>query len=130
VLPRHKLPQIPSDKLDEFVNFLRENGINAALRRLPIIKLKPIQQHVNRSKVEALKEKQDALSIPLIVSETGYILDGHHRWIARKELNPDESVNTIWCECPLRKLIELGHAFEPSFTKTVHERRIFLHNLV
>lgn len=126
MLPRHKLPQIPKEKFEEFRNYMLEQGVVVEFKRLPIIKLKPIQQHINREKVEGMKENQSALSIPLIVSQKGYILDGHHRWIAKRELDENGMAVCLWCNCPIRKLIEMGHEFEFSHTKTVYENSLLL----
>lgn len=124
MLPRHKLPQIPSDRYEEFIAFLQEEGVEVKFKRLPIIQLKPIQQHVNRVKVEGMKKNPEALSIPIVVSQKMYILDGHHRWVSRKELDEAGYAICIWCNCPIRQLIELGHEFEYSVTKSVYEQRI------
>lgn len=121
MIPRNKMPQIPSHRMLEFVEFLGENGVTAVHKRLPIVQLRPIQQHVNWAKVEGLKAEQIKLSTPVIVSKKGYILDGHHRWIARKELDPNGQIICIVCDCPISKLFELGHEFEYSYTKSVHE---------
>lgn len=130
MLPRHKLPQIPSDRFNEFADFLRENGVDVKHKRLPIIQLRPIQQHVNRQKVEGMKKNQEALSIPIIVSRKMYILDGHHRWVSRKELDENGYAICLWCDCPIRDLVELGHEFEYSFTKTVHEQNLSLRQVL
>jgi hypothetical protein len=119
-IPRHLLPQIPATKLPEFVSHLREAGIRSGLAALPVIKLKPIQAHVNREKIENLKQKSDLIKKPLIVTREGYIVDGHHRWIALKE-NSVAKVPCLVCMCSLREILELAHNFDHSYVKSVHE---------
>lgn len=121
MIPRHLLPQIPSDKLDEFSDFLRGHGVRTKMHRLPIEQLKPIQKHINREKVESLKDNPIKLKNPLIVSQGGYVVDGHHRWVAEKELGEYSSVNCLHCFCTVRELVELAHQFDGSFTKSVYE---------
>lgn len=122
MISRSHMPQIPKDSTDEFVEFLREHGIHVEMRRISGALLRPLQKHVNREKVDKFKQDQSALSIPLIISKTGYILDGHHRWIARRELDPQAKMVCIWCKCPIKQLFELGHDFEHSFSKGVNEQ--------
>lgn len=121
MIPRHYLPQIPSDRLEDFREFLNGQGIRVKLVRLPIDTLKPIQKHINRAKVEALKDDPIKLKNPLIVSKGGYVLDGHHRWVAEKELGEQDKIMCLQCHCSVRELVEMGHQFDGSFTRTVYE---------
>jgi hypothetical protein len=119
-IPRHLLPQIPSTKLSEFVSYLRESGVKTGLAALPVVKLKPIQAHVNREKIESLKQKSDLIKKPLIVTREGYIVDGHHRWLALKE-NGVVKVPCLVCMCSLREIFKLSHNFDHSYVKSVYE---------
>ena len=119
-IPRHLLPQIPSNKLSEFVDHLRENGVKSGVAALPVVQLKPIQAHVNRKKVESLKVKDDLIKKPLIVTRDGFIVDGHHRWLALRE-NQVSMVPCVVCFCSLKEIIELAHDFDHSYVKSVHE---------
>lgn len=121
MIPRHLLPQIPGDQLEEFRKFLEGNGIATRLKRLSAKDLKPIQSEVNREKIEDFKAHPEKLAEPIVVSKGGYVLDGHHRWLAQKEIDPDRKMLCIVCECSIKQLVEMGHSFEGSFTKTVHE---------
>ena len=120
MIPRHLLPQIPADKIDEFIDFVRGNDIGVEFTKLPIIKLKPIQQHYNEDKVQSIRENPQAISQPIVISGGGYILDGHHRWMARKQEGLT-NIPVIQCHCPIRALVEFGHQFQFSETKTVDE---------
>lgn len=120
-IPRHMLPQIPSEKYDEFQDFLRGNGVAVKLLPISVTVLKPIQAHVNREKIDKFKDDPTALSKPIIVTKGGLILDGHHRFLAAKELDPNAKIPCIVAMCGIKQLVELGHEFDGSFTKTVHE---------
>jgi hypothetical protein len=124
-IPRHLLPQIPSDEYDEFRQFLEDQGVAVKLLFVPVSKLKPIQSEFNRDKVEALKQKPEKLANPIIVNKDGFILDGHHRFVAVKELDGSHKIPCYVANCNLKQLIELGHLFDGSFTRTVHERTIY-----
>jgi hypothetical protein len=125
MIPRHMLPQIPGDQLDEFREFLEGNGIKTTLKKLPANRLKPIQSEVNREKVDSFKANPEKLAQPIVISKGGFVLDGHHRWLAQKELDPTAKMVCIVCDCSIRQLVEMGHSFEGSFTKSVSEIRQF-----
>lgn len=125
MIPRHLLPQIPKDKYKEFIEFLQDHEIRVQVGKVLVSQLRPIQAHVNREKVESLKDDiQKAKNSPIIVSKDGLILDGHHRYIAMKEMGFPKMA-AIVCWCPIKELIELGHQFDGSFTKTVYETTIY-----
>jgi hypothetical protein len=121
MIPREQLPQIPKDKFDEFGKFLEDNGVKYAYARVPVKNLKPIQAQVNREKVEAMKKEPETETIPIIISREGLILDGHHRFLAQKEKNPNAKAFCLVAACSIKDLVKLGHKFEHSFTKSVQE---------
>ena len=119
-IPRHLLPQIPSHKLREFVDHLADHNVKAGVAALPIVKLKPVQLHVNRKKVEQLKQQSDIIKRPLIVTRDGFIVDGHHRWLAMRE-NDVVKAPCLVCFCSLKEILEMAHDFDHSYVKSVHE---------
>jgi hypothetical protein len=122
MISREKLPQIPGDKVGEFIQFCNDNGVSVEDMAVHPKKLRAIQSHVNRDKVDSIK--QDDLTedwIGPMVAQGGYILDGHHRWIAWSEKHPDDNMGIVFFHCPITKLVELGHKFEGSHTASVYE---------
>ena len=131
MIRRDQLPQIPSNKVGEFVKFCEEKGVPVEDCGIPPSHIHPIQGEFNREKVDALKKKNTGEWDSLIVASPReepssgnthvMLLDGHHRYIAQKELNPEKNINCLWFHCPIKELVRLGHEFDGSFTKTVHE---------
>lgn len=124
-LSRDKLPQIPKGLIPEFIRFCRENKVGADIKAIPVGELSPIQSHINREKVEKIKADSNGEVQPILVSNDGKILDGHHRWIAWKELNPNGKMPCIVFDCPIVELVKLGHTFDGSFTKSVSENATY-----
>ena len=122
MLPRHCLPQIPKEKLIEFKNFLHGYGVDAHFIRRPAQQLRPIQKHLNIEKVKSIRNDHHTLSIPLVITKEGYVLDGHHRWAAHLA-NNEQKVNCLECACSLRELVEMGHLFPHAEIKTIKEVR-------
>ena len=63
--------------------------------------------------------KSDVI-VPIIISKSGYILDGHHRFLAEKQLGHDY-IKCLVCNCNIRKLLEMGHLFPGSEIKQLGE---------
>jgi hypothetical protein len=126
MIARYKLPQIPKEQIRNFINYLKTNGVNCKAVLVSVTDLKPIQAHVNREKVNSIKTDADsAFKIPLLVSQEGLILDGHHRFLAKREIDPHGKLPCIMAECDIRELVKLGNQFEGSESKTVYETTIF-----
>jgi hypothetical protein len=121
MIPRHHLPQIPAKERERFREFLAGQEVKSKWAKIAISSLRPIQQAVKKDKVEFFKDHPEKLEEPLIISREGYILDGHHRFIAQKELDPNSAMNCLVCNCSIKTLIELGHEFDGSEVKTMSE---------
>lgn len=116
---REDLPQIPRALIPKFGKFCKSKGIPVKVRHLPIRSLKPVQRHLNTEKVKTLMGQK--INSPLLVSQEGYIIDGHHRWAAEAMKNKDGKVICVQFGCPIDKMVELGHDFDGSTTKTIDE---------
>jgi len=79
---RVEMPQIVAKKLPAFLKELREDGAKCSRKSYDANKLKPMQNKLDTSKVERLKNTPEALKKPIVVSQDHFILDGHHRWAA------------------------------------------------
>lgn len=120
-IPRHLMPQIPKGKIDEFCRYLESCGISTAREQKPLNWFKPIQKHVNLEKVNSFVNDITKIDeSPLVVTEDGYLVDGHHRWVAATKLN-FESLPVIMCSCPLKKFLKVAHDFDHSYVKSVNE---------
>ena len=120
-IPRHLMPQIPKDKLQEFRKYLESCGIKSYEDSKPLHWFKPIQKHVNLEKVNDLVNNRSKIDrAPLVVTEDGYLVDGHHRWVAANKLHLD-LMPVIVCSCPLKEFLKVAHEFDHSYVKSVNE---------
>lgn len=123
-LRRDELPQIPKDQLKYFMDYCMRKGVFSRKFDIPVKDLKPIQKHVDREKVDKFKRefnKSCEHLQPLLTSKDRFVMDGHHRWLAAKEINPQFKYPCLEFDCSIAKLICLGHEFDGSFIKSIHE---------
>ena len=86
-IARKDMPQIPSERRDEFLGDLEKSGIKTTKESVDGRTLKPIQKEVSGSRSGAIYMKhKEGGQIPdgerILVSSDGYVIDGHHTWAA------------------------------------------------
>ncbi len=106
IFARATLPQVRD--YNEFLSHMNLIGADYDVGRMDANKLKATQlDGFDAEKVEALKKEKDV--DPIIVSSDDFILDGHHRWLARKELG--KSVPVYKIALPILELIRVAQDF-------------------
>ncbi len=123
-IPRSQMPQIRSDLVPEFLEWIKEKfGVSHRRMAAASGSLSGIQKEINPAKVEAMKSLgvQKLGEKPVLTSSDGYILDGHHRWAALKEIDEKAKLNTYRVNAPIRKVLELAKKFPKVFSKGVAE---------
>lgn len=96
-LNRNKLPQIKSTDVPEFMEWMKDKGVDSFSTSVEANSLNPIQLEINLDKVDGMKAvhqsgQKDMGAKPVMVSNDDYLIDGHHRWYALKELGEDINV--------------------------------------
>ena len=119
---REQLPQIPSKKMPEFLAYLKANKVPFGKAMCKPSKLKPVQKHINKDKIKVLMttNKSD-LKKPIIVGRGGYVIDGHHRWLAYHALYGDKPMSVIFIDDDIPGLVKIANDFEHSTNKTIKE---------
>lgn len=101
-IPRAEMPQIKAEHRGALVNFLESKGIERKSGEVPASSLKPTQAEFSPAKVERwAKDGESSRSI--LVSSDGYVLDGHHQWVAALEAN--DPVKVIQFNAPIKDLL-------------------------
>lgn len=81
-VPRAEMPQVKGSDRPALRQFLAEQGINSEEVELPATAMRPTQAEFSPAKAEKWKEARDGADRTVLVSADGYILDGHHQWVA------------------------------------------------
>lgn len=104
-IPRSEMPQIKAENRGAMVNFMKARDIVSEKDEVPASSLKPTQQEFSPAKVKQAKEFEGG-NRSILVSNDGYVLDGHHQWLAARE--KDETVKVTRLNAPIEQLVPLA----------------------
>ena len=109
-VPRAEMPQIKAEHRGALTQFLGARGVTHEQVELTADELKPTQAEFSPAKVQGMVGADIGRSI--LVSSDGYVLDGHHQWLAAKESG--QPVKAIRLNAPIDKLLPLAREFPSS----------------
>ena len=122
-VPRNKMPQIKSDLMGDYINYINDMGVRITKKKLPISTLKNTQGQLSKDKIQGLLKGagRQSLEKPFIVSSDNYILDGHHRANALYNIDDRYKASVIQVNLPIKKLIQVTHDFDKVKYKAIDE---------
>ena len=120
-IKRDKMPQVRSKDYDELIAHLKKNGVSVQKKSVKATKLKATQSDFNVDKIvdKISSIKTLGKAKPLIVSSDSYIIDGHHRWLAAK--NVGGSIDVMQSNVKVKELLKHVYSFPKTFTKGINE---------
>ena len=120
-IKRDKMPQVRSKDYDELIAHLKKNGVSVQKKSVKATKLKATQSDFNVDKIvdKISNIKTLGKAKPLIVSSDNYIIDGHHRWLAAK--NVGGSIDVMQSNVKVKELLKHVYSFPKTFTKGINE---------
>lgn len=111
-VPRDQMPQIKAEHRGALVNFLKARGIDSRAEEVPANDLKPTQAEFSPAKVEKARAFKGG-DRSILVSSDGYVVDGHHQWLAKRANG--EPVKVIRLKAPIQQVLQQVAQF-PSTT--------------
>jgi hypothetical protein len=124
-VPREKMPQIASINMMEFVDWMEEQGYFVRLIDIPAANLKSAQSGTDIGKVAMLSNgNKAALNKPLLISKDNYIIDGHHRWLAILNRDPQTIVEAYRVNLTFESLLTMTQTFRKAFYKPSSSQRV------
>lgn len=119
---RKDMPQIDHEHMNDFLSYLKANDVSYSKESVDPDTLKATQNQFHIAKIQAIMDKiesGDYKKKRIVVSENDYVIDGHHTWIAHKNL--DKKIDVIRIEAKAKNIVSLMHDFPKSYTKKLHE---------
>lgn len=110
-IPRAQMPQIKAVHRGAMTNFMNARGVKHEEQEVAADTLKPTQAEFSKEKVARAKAAP-ATDRSVLVSRDGYVLDGHHQWMAA--LEKGEQVKVIRLDAEIDQLLTLAHEFPSS----------------
>lgn len=107
-IPRAEMPQIKGEHRGAFIQFLSGKGVTRKNIEVPAASIKPTQAEYSPGKVTGWAKAGDS-DRSVLVSSDGYVLDGHHQWLASHAAG--EPVKAIRLDAPIRDLLKLSDEF-------------------
>jgi len=96
-IPRRLMPQIYNTR--SFARTIkRKYGINSHMQMVRPDSLIPSQEEIKKSVVKKIGEAMAAgkyKDSPIVISKNKYVIDGHHRWAARKKYAPTRKIRAL-----------------------------------
>ncbi|WP_423459976.1 JAB domain-containing protein [Ottowia sp. VDI28] len=107
-VPRADMPQIKAEHRGALVNFLKARGIDSQAAEVPANDLKPTQAEFSQAKVDKARDFKGG-DRSILVSSDGYVVDGHHQWLAKRANG--EPVKVIRLKAPIRDVLSQVQEF-------------------
>lgn len=112
-IPRAQMPQIKAEHRGAMTNFMNARGVEHAVEEVAADALRPTQAEFSPARVRQAMAREGG-DRSILISEDGYVLDGHHQWLAKREAG--EPIKVIRLKAPIGDLIKLAHEFPSSHT--------------
>ena len=120
-IPRAEMPQVKAEHRGALVNFLNARGVtHEADTEVDPATLKPTQAEFSPQKVRKAINYQGG-DRSILVSSDGYVLDGHHQWLAA--LEQGKPIKAIRLDAPIANLLPLTREFPSSTVSTASNVR-------
>lgn len=107
---RALMPQIKGNEMQGFLAHLKDNGINYTTAKLPVAELRATQSEFDLTKVDQMMNQKNSGKI--VVSNDGYVMDGHHRWLADYNTDKNSRIASIVVDLPILELLRLAKEYE------------------
>jgi len=123
----NNIPEVDSiiseELINQFIEKAKQNdSVNVSKRSINLYELKPTMSKIKKNKVINISRKflDNEKCKPLVISNDKFILDGHHRWFAKKTLVENntngygndvdedvfsENIRVVIIDYPIKKLI-------------------------
>lgn len=117
---RKEMPQVEGKNIPKFLDFLKAEGVKYTEKLIDSKKLRPTQSQFNQDKIQSMIDSIDTKKQhPIMVSKDGYVIDGHHRWLAHYNLGRKMPVVEI--NLGIEEALDKMHDFPMSVKRGLKE---------
>jgi hypothetical protein len=117
---RKDMPQVEGKNIPKFLDFLKSEGVKYTEKLIDSKKLRPTQGQFNQEKIQAMIDTIDTKKQnPIMVLKDGYVIDGHHRWLAHYNL--ERKMPVIEINLDINDALDKMHDFPLSINRSLKE---------
>ena len=117
---RKEMPQVEGKNVPKFLDFLKKNDVKYTEKLVDSKTLKPTQNQFNHEKIQGMIDVIDSKQQkPIMVSKDGFVIDGHHRWLAHYNMGRKMPVYQI--ELNIHDALDMMHEFPLSIKRGLKE---------
>lgn len=117
---RKEMPQVEGKNVPKFLDFLKKNDVKYTEKLVDSKTLKPTQNQFNHEKIQGMIDVIDSKQQkPIMVSKDGFVIDGHHRWLAHYNLGRKMPVYQI--DLNIHDALDMMHEFPLSIKRGLKE---------
>lgn len=119
-VPRNEMPQVPNNSRGALRRFLNSRDIDIEKCSVCCGDLQPAQKDFIPGKVDkfvGLLNDKKLKGVPLLVSSDNYLLDGHHRWLAHRAVDPKGEIEVFKIGVEANRALMLLHRLPSSKTE-------------
>lgn len=111
---RSSMPQVSGEDLPDAYRLMKEKGIPVSIEEVLPGKLKHSQKQIDKGKVKSIiKDMRSGKKMPpCVISSDYWIVDGHHRNVAFRVEEPNESKQVIEIGLPRDEAINVYKKIE------------------
>jgi len=123
---RRHMPQVASEHYKEYLAYLKDRGVVFKNGLADPDTLKPIQKEFSKKGIDKVLGKIEKEGVDhkkrIIVSRDGFIIDGHHRWIAHRKLSIP--VDIMRANVSMKRLFKLTTDFSKAIFRSNENRLV------
>ena len=109
-IPRSEMPQIPMESRGALTQFLKAKGLTHFQEEVLPGSLRPTQEEYSQSKVNKARDiakEKGSSDRAILVSSDGYVIDGHHQWMAKLTDSSKAPMRVIRFNAPIEAALPL-----------------------
>lgn len=117
---RKEMLQVEGKYIPKFLDFLKSEGVKYEEKTVDSKALRPTQSQFNKTKIQSMIDSIDTKKQhPIMVSKDGYVIDGHHRWLAHYNLG--RKMPVIQIDLKINDALDKMRDFPLSTTRNLRE---------
>ncbi|AIX13092.1 hypothetical protein HWB57_gp095 [Erwinia phage vB_EamM-Bue1] len=122
-LSRTSMPQIDSDKTEDFITYLQNQDITVEDRMFSLDRLRLTQNEMNKMKIwkmmKGIRAKKKIQ--PIWVTSDYYVVDGSHRFVAALNIDDRKKIKGYHVAMPALEFIKVANKFTGIRHRTVSD---------